>query len=108
VGPSVVGAVILLLLLSIVIRKKWKRPLSNDPQSLGNGEMQGVRLITGIYTVTNVKHRNLAILPDANDGSDVVARPEDNKAGEKVCRLSLQEPIQKHDLSVNPVECRTA
>ena len=39
---------------------------------------------TGRYTITNVKFMNLAVLPDANDDSDVVARTEENNAGEKV------------------------
>jgi len=40
---------------------------------------------TGIYTITNVKFKNLAVLLDANDGSEIVGRPEEDHAVEKVC-----------------------
>jgi len=40
-------------------------------------------LDTGRYTITNVKFLNCAVLPDANDDSDIVARPEFNAPGEK-------------------------
>jgi hypothetical protein len=49
---------------------------------------------TGRYTITNVKFMNLAVLPDANDDSDVVARTEENNAGEKV------RPCLRHCCSV--------
>jgi len=42
-------------------------------------------LDTGRYTITNVKFLNLAVLPDANDESDVVGRVEEGNPGEKVC-----------------------
>jgi hypothetical protein len=42
-------------------------------------------LETGIYTITNVKFENLAVLQDTNDGSEIVGRPEEDHAGEKVC-----------------------
>ncbi|KAJ7608762.1 hypothetical protein FB45DRAFT_1010804 [Roridomyces roridus] len=38
---------------------------------------------TGRYIITNVRYQNLAILPDANDESDVVAATEENSASEK-------------------------
>jgi len=38
---------------------------------------------TGRYTIMNVKFLNLAVLPDANDESDIVARSDENSAGEK-------------------------
>ncbi|KAJ7494861.1 hypothetical protein B0H11DRAFT_2227623 [Mycena galericulata] len=38
---------------------------------------------TGRYTITNVKFKNLAILPDANDESDIVAGTDENAASEK-------------------------
>jgi hypothetical protein len=40
---------------------------------------------TGRYTITNVKYLNLAVLPDANDESDISARSEEINTGEKVC-----------------------
>lgn len=40
---------------------------------------------TGRYIITNVKFLNLAVLPDANDDSDIVAKTEENDLGEKVC-----------------------
>jgi len=41
------------------------------------------QLDTGRYVITNVKFLNLAMLPDANDESDVIARSENNDPGEK-------------------------
>ncbi|KAJ7088265.1 hypothetical protein C8R44DRAFT_819362 [Mycena epipterygia] len=38
---------------------------------------------TGRYTITNVQHRNFAVLHDANDRSDIVAGAEANGDGEK-------------------------
>ncbi|KAJ7088264.1 hypothetical protein C8R44DRAFT_892805 [Mycena epipterygia] len=38
---------------------------------------------TGRYTITNVKYRNLAVLPDANDESDIIADTDANAASEK-------------------------
>ncbi|KAJ7222608.1 hypothetical protein GGX14DRAFT_664430 [Mycena pura] len=38
---------------------------------------------TGRYTITNVKFRNLVVLPDANDDSDLVARNEENVDAER-------------------------
>ena len=42
-------------------------------------------LETGIYTITNVRFHNLAVLQNANDGSEVVGRPEEDHTVEKVC-----------------------
>lgn len=60
---------------------------------------------TGRYTIMNVKFLNLAVLPDANDESDIVARSDENSAGEKVCCNLLQAPVRGHDLPVYSVEC---
>jgi len=46
-------------------------------------------LDTGRYIITNVKYGNLAVLPDANDESDVVAGVQENNPGEKVCRCTF-------------------
>ncbi|KIM88143.1 hypothetical protein PILCRDRAFT_85437 [Piloderma croceum F 1598] len=40
-------------------------------------------LDTGRYIITNVKYGNLAVLPDANDESDIIAGVEENNPGEK-------------------------
>jgi len=65
-------------------------------------------LDTGRYTITNVKYLNLAVLPDANDESDIVARADENNAGEKVYRFLLRVPVRKHDLPHYSVEHYTA
>ncbi|KAF7372439.1 hypothetical protein MVEN_00105200 [Mycena venus] len=39
---------------------------------------------TGRYTITNAKFHNLAVLPDANDESDIVAGTDANAASEKI------------------------
>jgi hypothetical protein len=43
-------------------------------------------LATGIYIITNRRHRNIAILPlaDANDHSDIVAGIQENGPSEMV------------------------
>ena len=41
-------------------------------------------LDTGRYIIANVKYGNLAVLPDANDESDIIAGVEENNPGEKV------------------------
>jgi hypothetical protein len=41
-------------------------------------------LDTGRYIVTNAKHRNVVFLPDANEGSDVVASDQKDDPGEMV------------------------
>ena len=59
---------------------------------------------TGRYTISNAKFLNLAVLPDANDESDVVAKAEENDAGEKVrlvfCWMyhcdSRHDPVERH------------
>jgi len=50
-------------------------------------------LDTGRYTITNAKFFNLAVLPDANDESDVVAGVGEYNAGEKVCHFSSPVPV---------------
>lgn len=52
---------------------------------------------TGRYIITNVKFLNLAVLPDANDDSDIVAKTEENDLGEKVCYYA---PVWRHYLSL--------
>jgi hypothetical protein len=42
---------------------------------------------TGRYTISNARFGNLAVLSDAHDESDVVAKTEENDAGEKVCLI---------------------
>ena len=37
---------------------------------------------TGRYSIMNVKFLNLAVLPDPNDESDIVARSDENNAGQ--------------------------
>lgn len=44
-------------------------------------------LESGIYTITNAKFMNIAILQDDNDDSMIVAGVEDNQSGEKVSQL---------------------
>jgi hypothetical protein len=61
---------------------------------------------TGRYTIMNVKFLNLAVLPDANDESDIIARSEENNAGEKVSISHL--PVQGHNLLAHSVECHAA
>jgi hypothetical protein len=39
---------------------------------------------TGCYTVTNVKNRNLALLPDPNNGTALAMSDERGNLGEKV------------------------
>jgi hypothetical protein len=48
------------------------------------------QLETGRYIITNRKYRNAAILPDANDHSDIVAGVRENDAGEKVRYNSMR------------------
>jgi hypothetical protein len=44
-------------------------------------------LDTGRYTITNVRYGNVAVLPDANEDTDVVSGFEEDKAGEKASLL---------------------
>jgi hypothetical protein len=39
---------------------------------------------SGRYIITNRKHKNVAILPDDNDHSDIVAGNQENDLGETV------------------------
>ncbi|KAJ7738221.1 hypothetical protein DFH07DRAFT_1064566 [Mycena maculata] len=66
---------------------------------------------TGRYTITNVKFQNLAILPDANDETDIVAGTDANTANQKwnVTLLSggnKKYTIKNHGFS-NYAACET-
>lgn len=41
-------------------------------------------LSTGMYLITNRRHKNIAILPDDNDHSGIVAGIQENGPGEMV------------------------
>jgi hypothetical protein len=42
-------------------------------------------LDSGRYTITNVRFKNLAVLPDSNHESQIVARARHDNSGEIVC-----------------------
>ena len=53
-----------------------------------------VRLDTGRYVIQNAKFMNVAVLPDANDQSEIIGRESSGDPGEKVHTLTLH-----HDMS---------
>lgn len=57
---------------------------------------------TGRYNIVNARFLNCAVLPDANDDSDVIARSEENNPGEKVCLELPPSPL--FDASMGIVE----
>ncbi|KAF8149322.1 hypothetical protein K438DRAFT_2027407 [Mycena galopus ATCC 62051] len=64
---------------------------------------------TGRYTITNARFHNLAVLPDANDESDIVAGTDANAASEKwnVTLLNNKKyTIKNHGFS-NFAACET-
>jgi len=74
------------------------QPLSQNPvtsQALANlsdREDHLPTLSTGVYTITNVKNRNWAVLVNDNDRSDVISGTNaDKDAGEKVTSANSYE-----------------
>jgi hypothetical protein len=72
-------------------------------------------LDTGRYIITNVKYGNLAVLPDANDESDIIAGIEENNPGEKVrgctfrsrrCRLPILPSGMSHCSTIGSLRLR--
>jgi hypothetical protein len=50
-----------------------------------------VQLDTGRFIIRNAKFLNVAVLPDSNDQSEIVARASSGDPGEKVRTLTLHD-----------------